>query len=319
VAFDARDLHGPGGPAATAGATAARPRRRRGRLALVAVLVLAALVGAGAWYVGAGPGAYTTVPRLAGLPQDRAEQALRARGLHRELDHAFDESVPAGDVVRADPSGGSRLRKNGSVTLVVSKGKERYSVPRVTGRTESTARQALEQARLAVGEVRRAYDADVPKGEVISASVDPGVRVRRGTAVDLVVSRGPRPLPVASYVGKPGAQARTALTSTGFEVEVTQRFSDTVAEGDVISQSPSSGTGFRGSTVRLVVSKGPRLVTVPGVVGKQVAEATQALRALGFTVEVRKVLGGFFGSVRAQDPASGTRVPAGSTITLTVV
>jgi serine/threonine-protein kinase len=281
--------------------------------------VIAALLGVGGWYLGAGPGAYTTVPRLVGSPQGRAEDSLRARGLHRELQLAFDESVPAGDVVRADPSDGSRLRKNGTVTLVVSKGKERYSVPRLTGRTESAARQALEQARLAVGDVRRAYDADVPDGEVISASVDAGVRVRRGTAVDLVVSRGPRPLPITSYVGKPAAQARTALTGTGFDVEVTQQFSDTVAKGDVISQSPSSGTGFRGSTVRLVVSKGPRLVTVPGVVGKQVAEASQALRALGFTVEVRKVLGGFFGSVRAQDPAPGQRVPAGSTITLTVV
>jgi serine/threonine-protein kinase len=58
---------------------------------------------------------------------------------------------------------------------------------------------------------------------------------------------------------------------------------------------------------------------VPGVVGQQLEAATQALEAEGFRVSVDKVLGGFFGTVRAQDPQPGARVPAGSTITLTVV
>jgi serine/threonine-protein kinase len=283
------------------------------------VLVAAALLGVGGWYLGAGPGAFATVPRLAGLPRADAEQALRAHGLAARVTTAFDEAVQSGSVVRADPTDGTRLRKNGTVTLVVSKGKERYAVPRLAGRTESTARTALEQARLAVGDVRRTYDEDVPRGEVLTASVQAGTRLRRGTAVDLVLSRGPRPLPIPSYVGQPGATARTALDRAGFDVRVTERFSDTVDRGDVVSQSPSSGTGTRGSTVRLVVSKGPRLVTVPGVVGQQIGPATQALRAQGFQVQVRKVLGGFFGSVRAQDPAPGERVPAGTTITLTVV
>jgi serine/threonine-protein kinase len=285
----------------------------------VAVLVLAVLLGVGGWYLGAGPGAYTRVPALAGVPQARAEQLLRAQGLGRQVTTAYDESVPSGEVVRTDPADGTRLRKDGTVTLVVSRGQERYQVPRLTGRTESAARTALEQTRLAVGDVRRAYAEDVPRGEVVSASVDPGTRVRRGTAVDLVVSRGPRPIPITSYVGKPGDAARSALARAGFEVAVTKDFSDTVPEGDVVSQSPSTGTGRKGSTVQLVVSKGPRLVTVPRVVGQQVDAATQALRALGFQVRVNKVLGGYFGSVRAQDPAPGERVAAGSAITLTVV
>ena len=68
----------------------------------------------------------------------------------------------------------------------------------------------------------------------------------------------------------------------------------------------------------LVVSKGPVLVDVPNVVGQQVDQARQALEAAGFEVTVRKALGGFFGTVRLQDPGGG-KAPKGSTITLTIV
>jgi beta-lactam-binding protein with PASTA domain/tRNA A-37 threonylcarbamoyl transferase component Bud32 len=326
VPLDRSGLTGATGSSAAAtqttarkGATSTARPRRRGRWGLVAVLALAVLLGVGGWYLGAGPGAYTTVPELAGLSQARAEQVLRAQGLDRQVTTAYDEAVPTGNVVRSDPADGTRLRKDGTVTLVVSRGQERFAVPRLTGRTESAARAALADTRLAIGDVRRVYDDDVPDGEVVSASADAGTRVRRGTEVDLIVSRGPRPIPIRSYVGKPGDGARAALSRAGFQVRVTQDFSDTVPNGNVVSQSPSSGTGTKGSAVRLVVSKGPRLVTVPRVVGQQVEAATQALRAAGFQVQVRKVLGGYFGSVRAQDPAAGERVPAGSTITLTVV
>ena len=64
---------------------------------------------------------------------------------------------------------------------------------------------------------------------------------------------------------------------------------------------------------------GPVLVAVPATVGKQKDEATRILQAAGFQVGYDNVLGGFFGTVRASNPAAGTLARKGSTITLTIV
>ena len=81
----------------------------------------------------------------------------------------------------------------------------------------------------------------------------------------------------------------------------TEDFSETVAAGSIISQTPEAGTaGHRMDTVTLVVSKGPPLVEVPDVFGKQFEEAKTILEGLGFVVARENVLGGLFGTVRAQ-------------------
>jgi serine/threonine-protein kinase len=87
----------------------------------------------------------------------------------------------------------------------------------------------------------------------------------------------------------------------------------------VISQSPANGTLYQGDAVTLVVSKGPELVLVPDVFGKQEGEATTILQGLGFKVDVQRFAGGPFGTVTSQSVAANTEAPKGSTITLTVV
>jgi len=97
--------------------------------------------------------------------------------------------------------------------------------------------------------------------------------------------------------------------------------SNTVAAGDVISQNPGAGTQVsEGSSVDLVVSSGPDLVTVPNVVGLSYSTATNAINAAGLSVgSVSTVLTRrSCGVVRSQTPAGGTDVAAGSSIDLVV-
>jgi serine/threonine-protein kinase len=88
----------------------------------------------------------------------------------------------------------------------------------------------------------------------------------------------------------------------------------------VISQSPSSGTGFKHDQVTLVVSKGPALVQIPSLRGQKVQDAKKELEDLGFRVEVVHS-GVYIGVDRVigSNPAEGQSVPRGTTVTLSIV
>jgi eukaryotic-like serine/threonine-protein kinase len=292
-------------------------RRRRWWPAVAAALLIAALT---AWFFLLGPGATATVPSVQGRTQSEAVTAVRTASLDPKVSEAFSEKVPPGVVISASPVPGSTVGRGSDVALVVSKGPERYEVPPVVGMTVAEATARIQEVNLKVGKVSKAYDEKVPEGQVVSAKPGPGASLKKGTSVALTVSRGRRPIDVPDLTGKDATNAARQLSGLGLKVDATkQQNSDTVAKGRVISQSPRDGTAFKGDTVTLVVSKGPVLVTVPDVVGQQLQQARATLEAQGFKVTVRRALGGFFGTVRLQDPSGGSKAPKGSTITLTIV
>ena len=297
------------------GAGARRPRRWWPAIVGSALVALVT-----AWFFLLGPGAAATVPAVVGKTQADAVATLRTASIGAKVAESFDEKVPAGVVVSVDPSAGTTVRRGSSVTLVVSKGPERYAVPKVVGMTLAEASARITAVNLVVGKVSEAFSEKVPEGQVVSAKPGPGASLKKGTAVALTVSKGPEPIDVPDFTGKNADTAARKLGDLGLKVDAsTEENSDTVPKGRVISQSPRDGTAYRGDTVTLVVSKGPVLVDVPDVVGRQVREARQILEGAGFKVEVHRALGGFFGTVRLQDPAAGSKAPKGSTITLTIV
>ena len=124
------------------------------------------------------------------------------------------------------------------------------------------------------------------------------------------------------WTGKSADRAVRALQAQGLQVDASdQEYSDTVAEGHVISQDP---VGRRPPPRRhrvAVVSKGPELVEVPGDLRAMGVEAaTELLEGLGFKVEVEHAdlyLG--LGYVVGSDPEPGSMAPKGSTVILQIV
>ena len=103
-------------------------------------------------------------------------------------------------------------------------------------------------------------------------------------------------------------------------MEVTEEFSSEVEAGHVISQSVEAGSRMvPGTTVTLVVSKGPQMVAIPELIGKQYHEAAAILTSLGLVPIRENVLDGYFGTVRSSNPGAGAEVPIGSAVTLSVV
>lgn len=299
----------------------ARPRRsRRGLVLLLVALLLATTAGVGAWWFGYGR--YTSTPGVLGLARAAAAQELDDAGLSVEWgDKAYSETVPVGHVVATDPEPGSRVLDGGTVTVTLSLGKERYDVPRLKGMTVDEAQDALAATHLAFGTTIGRWSDSVDKGIVLSTRPKVGTTLRPDTAVDLVVSKGPKPVELKSWVGKDADDARAWFEAHGLTVKVTaEEYSDTVAEGDVISQDPPGGaTLHHGDSVSLVVSKGPELVGVPSVRGQGVDSATAELEGLGFRVVTRDAPGSLgLGYVFSQDPDGGM-ARKGSTITLYLI
>jgi beta-lactam-binding protein with PASTA domain len=306
----------PGGPG-PAGRT--RRRSRRGPLLLALVLLLATAAGAAGWYYGMGR--YQTTPAVINLGVEQARDKVVAAGLAFKVgEREYSETVAAGSVISTDPAPGTNILKDGTVVATVSRGPERYEVPVLRGMSLADAETALEKANLALGEVTERFHESVAEGVVLRSDPRTGKELKRDAAVDLIVSKGPKPIKVPDFTGKSAAEAERKLTGRGFEVQVTRENHDTVPEGDVISQDPRSGALFRGQTVALRVSKGPVMVEVPKVKGVGVGEATERLRAAGFEVRTERsdVYVGLEFVVKS-DPEQGSMAPRGSTVTLYLV
>ncbi len=293
-------------------------RRRRWRLisGLVVLVVLALLAAGGGWYLGTGR--FTRAPAVLALTQADATARLRATGLGAALQpERFDETIPAGQVLAQAPDPGGRVRKGGVVSLVVSRGPDRRTVPAsVVGSTQEAATRALTDIGLRAGEVTQEFAA-AAAGTVLRTDPTPGTPLPPDTAVALVVSKGVEPLPVPDVRKRPQAQAQAQLQAAGFTTTVVLAFDEQVPAGTVVDQSPNRGAAGRGSTVTLSVSKGPDLQVIPQLVNTSRADAEAQLSALGLTTQVILLPAGP-GTVRRIDPGAGSRVRKGSSVTLFV-
>lgn len=304
-------------------ATIERPRKRhplRWLLALLALLLLAGGAYGVYWWFDSGPGKRVAVTDVSGMPLEQAQQELAAAGFTNvDEEREFSDTVDLDSIISTDPAGGELIHPEEQILLLVSDGVEHLNVPAVEGLSGEGAQDTLKNARFEPV-VEEAYSETVSAGNVISQIPAAGESVPHSSQVTITVSLGREPIAVPSVVNVTRDEAVNAINAQELNPSITEVYSDTVAEGLVVSQDPTpDSTLFRGDTVELVVSLGPELVEVPNVFWLQEGPATDLLEEQGFHVEYDRILGGIFGTVRDQSPAAGTLVEPGTTITLTIV
>jgi serine/threonine protein kinase/beta-lactam-binding protein with PASTA domain len=301
--------------------SAAARRRRRALLVLLIVAVLGLVAGYTGWWFASGR--YARVPDLGGRSQAVATSTLRDAGykVAPAVDREFSESVASGAVIGTHPGSGSRVPKGRSITLVLSKGKERFKLPVVRGGTEASARQALAAIPVQVAPaVSTKPDDSVPEGKVIGTDPAAGALTKRNQVVTIIVSSGPPIISIPGIdPGTPVDDAQRTLQQAGFKTQTTDAFDNTIAKGGVVSIQPT-GSARKFSTVTITVSKGPQQVQVPDIATlAPVDSARKQLEQLGLKVKIQKAFGGHSGRVVGIDPPAGTTVDVGSTVTLTIV
>ncbi|HZU79337.1 MAG TPA: PASTA domain-containing protein, partial [Acidimicrobiales bacterium] len=161
-----------------------------------------------------------------------------------------------------------------------------HPLPTVTGLTTEAASARLAPDHLTLRVTGRHSSVSVGAGRIIREIPGPGTALKEGSVVDVIVSTGPPPVTVPSLaaVTTDCAGATTVLESVGFTVSCTHQSSTTVPSGAVIDWSPK-GHAPLGSTIDVVVSSGPPVVSIPSLTGSTCAGATTTLQAIGLVAQ----------------------------------
>jgi eukaryotic-like serine/threonine-protein kinase len=296
------------------------PRRTRGprRWPWIALLVALLLAAAGVGAYELISHARVTVPNQVGKQESPATTDLDSKGFNVAVQRV-ESGEPVGVVIAQTPEAGTKVDKGSTVTLRVSKGPGQVQVPQVEGLSLQKASSALQKAGLFADSSSQSSDT-VPKGQVISADPAEGSLVQKGSHVRLEVSSGPEQVKVPGVVGKDSADAHSELLQAGLKYTDQQEFSDTVAQGKVISQTPVGGDQVdKNSQVVLTISKGPNLIDVPDVTGLTEAEATGRLQSAGLKVQAKSLDvtdQAQNGLVARQRPQPQTKLKPGRTVVI---
>ena len=281
---------------------------------LVASILALSLGAFGGWWFGAGPGALIAVPNVSDKTQSQAINSLQTLTETIEIRKVFSSTFAEGQVVGTEPPAGIPVSKGTPITLLVSKGKEMAVVPDLLGNDLVTASAKLVGARFSVGAVSEWFNADYPLGSVYAYSGDDKTELAIGSAIEMKISLGAIPM----VGGLKEEVARAALEVAGLSVRKSNyQFSDSIAKGEVIAVAPDEVEVGKGSTVKLIVSKGPNTVVMPEVVGETILAAQGLLESLGLEVLIdTKWLSADYGIKRVTGASEnvGTVIKVGSTV-----
>ena len=259
------------------------------------------------------------VENYEGILEELAVAAINSDGFEPRVRRLPNGDVERGYVYEQEPSAGSSQPRGSLVTILVSSGKRKISVPSLVGESRDAAVAELTNAGL---------DADVHEvpsdrtpGLVTAQNPRPGTVVVEGASVRINVSQGPRPVAVPNVVGSSYDVASAQLQTAGFTVGRVEVDSNSPA-GQVVEQTPpGNSTATRGSPVTLSVSRGPQTETVPDVSLQEGPDARATLRAAGFRVQTTRQETddeALDGLVMSQDPPGGSQADPRSIVTIVI-
>jgi beta-lactam-binding protein with PASTA domain len=259
------------------------------------------------------------VPNIAGMTIATANTAIVNASLRvGSVTTDYSETLAKDQVISQTPAAGATANINSNVAYVKSLGKPpTVIVPNIVGSAASAANKVITKFKLKVGTVTTAFSDTVAAEMVISQSPGGGATANLNSNVDYVKSLG-QSATVPSIVGNTAESANTAILGASLFIgTVTTAYSNTVADGNVISQTPAGGTEVAiSSAVNYVKSLG-KGATVPNILGMTAADANTAVTNAGLkagtittaysnTIAADKVI--------SQSQAAGTTAATGSKV-----
>jgi eukaryotic-like serine/threonine-protein kinase len=195
-----------------------------------------------------------------------------------------------------------------------------HAVPSLRGLPVAVARAHLARDRFVLKVSSRRYDASVAPGDVVSQSPRAHEQLGVGSTVDVVVSRGPRPVPVPDLSGKDELTAVANLARVGLGHAVSSRYDETVPAGTVLDWTPHAGLALPGTVVNIVISAGPAPRTIPKLSSHPYATAAAHLTSLGLVPVRQDAFNDTVpaGQVVSTEPGAGATTARGQSVTVIV-
>jgi beta-lactam-binding protein with PASTA domain/predicted Ser/Thr protein kinase len=301
--------------------------------AALAILGVAALIGYLAFSGDGGGSDPVRVPDLLNGSQADAEAWATTNDVEltvetREVNDEADE----GNVVQQDPAPNTTIDpETEGVTVWIGVGPEDVTVPaNLVGMPQADAEEAIRAADLTVGDVSLDEDSDEEAGTVLSTDPASGTSVQPGIPVNLVVASAPDEVRVPNLATLDEEGAREELEAVDLVLGTVRTEENAAPEGTVFQQDPASGESAEaGDRVDIWISEGepePELLPVPNVVedsqgNRYNEEQARGLLEPDFDVDVtdpQPTCDVEAGRVVGQNPAAGTELEPGSTVTITL-
>lgn len=202
---------------------------------------------------------------------------------------------------------------------------ENAKVPAISGKLKTEAEDLLVDAGLLM-QVGSTENSDLPEGTVLRSLPGEGETVKKGSTVQVVLSAGQVILKVPDVINMTLESAETLLANNNFiKGTVTEEYSDTVPQGQIISQEPLALTEMpKGSPVNILISKGPeiQISKVPSLLSLSETEAKNILESVKLVLgTVTKLPTGdkkLDGTIKSQEIPENTEVKQGSKVNVTV-
>ena len=294
-------------------------RVKRNRIIAISLAIVLLLSAGATWYNYFGPGAKVSIPSIVGMKSSEAKNTLTQANLNLKITkEVFSEEIGKGRVIEMNPSAGEKIAADGLIKVTISKGPERYLVPKLSGLSLADAGALLTKSKLVIGSTNYVFNDKVEKDLIIGSSPTFGELIKKNSPVNLLISKGSDLIDVGAYAGKSSDQALNELNDAGFDVTVKEKFSETVKAGNVISRDPQELKMARGAKITLTVSKGPEFVLIPsGLLKTDQQSATKNLENAGFVVKAvvpAKKIAGKVPKVFRVTPVPGSKAKRGSTV-----
>ncbi|MGL4521538.1 MAG: Stk1 family PASTA domain-containing Ser/Thr kinase [Bacilli bacterium] len=204
-------------------------------------------------------GSEVKVPDVIGKSYEEAVKLLKDEGLEvKETRQIFDDKVEKDGVIRTEPTAGTVVKDGSPVIVFKSKGSKTDFVGSYIGKPWSSVENTLSEM---YGEIEVEYIyADAASGVVVDQLPKSGVEVTlKETTLKVWISKGQESFTLSNMVGWTKDSAVQYANEKGLKVNLTEEYSDTVAEGLVISHSPGgNGSVSKGESIKVIVSKGTK-------------------------------------------------------------